>query len=153
MQDVTNIRQLAHDRLGLLPDGAISYQSILDPDPGLSHAYLSTLPTTDSLITLCHRETLGAVHWSMYNKQINYDPTRPNDASLLFKVDGQSSKGTFWDSGLLLTAGKRTDTSATNGASVDFGQANLFGLQAYLHVFAFTGTNCTITIQSSSDNG
>ncbi|WP_372352624.1 hypothetical protein [Streptomyces sp. KL116D] len=32
------------------------------------------------------------------------------------------------------------------------GAAN-FGLQAYLHVFAFTGTSVTVKLQESSDNG
>jgi hypothetical protein len=37
---------------------------------------------------------------------------------------------------------------------VDFGTGStLFGLQAYVQVFSFTGTSCTITIQESSDNG
>jgi hypothetical protein len=59
--------------------------------------------------------------------------------------------------GLALTTGKRTDTAATNGTGVDFGDpspaAFSYGLQAYLHVFAFTGTNATIKLQQSSDNG
>jgi hypothetical protein len=36
---------------------------------------------------------------------------------------------------------------------MDNGAATAFGLQAYLHVTAFTGTNATFAIQSSSDNG
>jgi hypothetical protein len=35
---------------------------------------------------------------------------------------------------------------------VDFGAESDFGLQAYLHVFAFTGTDVTIKLQESSDN-
>lgn len=153
MQNVTTIRQPAYDRLALLPDGAFSYETLLDPAVGKSHAYLSTLPTTDALTLLAHRESIGAPAWNMYCKQINYDPTRGNDASLLFKVDGQSSKGTFWDVGNLLTAGMRVDTAATNGVSYNLGAPKAFGLQAYLHVFAFTGTTCTVKLQGSSDNG
>ncbi|MGH3587159.1 MAG: hypothetical protein ACRDQ0_12630, partial [Pseudonocardia sp.] len=38
--------------------------------------------------------------------------------------------------------------------SVDLGTASpgAFGLQAWLHVFSFTGTSCTVKIQESSDD-
>jgi hypothetical protein len=52
-----------------------------------------------------------------------------------------------------LTAAPRTDTTATNGTSYDFGTGSTaFGLQAYLQVLSFTGTSCTIKLQESSDN-
>ena len=48
----------------------------------------------------------------------------------------------------------RTDTGAANGSSLDLGTGSTaFGLQAYLQVLSFTGTDATITIQESSDNG
>lgn len=153
MQNATTLRQRAFDRLGLLADSAFSYETLFDPDADHAHEYLSTLPTTDELAMLCHRETLGSVFWSAFQKQINYDGTRGADASLLFKVDAQGSKGTFWDSGYLLTAGMRTDEAATNGASLDGGAAKNFGLQAYLQVFEHTGDPATVKLQSSSDNG
>lgn len=153
MQNATTIRQPAFDRLGLFSDGSYSYETLLDTDEDHAHEYLSTLPTTDELVSILHRETIGAVHWTSFHKQINYDGTRAQDGSLLFKTDGQSSKGTFWDIGNLLTAGKRTDTAATNGASWDGGTAKNFGLQAYLHVFDHSGDPATVKLQSSSDNG
>jgi hypothetical protein len=153
MQNATTLRQLAFDRLGLLSDGSFNYETLFDPAVGKSHTYLATLPVTPALVTVCHRETLGAPTWSMYCNQINYDPTEQQDKSLLFKVDGQGTKGTFWDPGVLVTPGMRTDVTATNGLSVDLGvAAHAFGLQAYLHVFAFVGTTCTIKLQGSSDN-
>ncbi len=71
-------------------------------------------------------------------------------------MDVQASANGFgleW--GRTLTAGKRTDSGATNGATLDFGVTigqTLFGAQAYLHVFAFTGTDCTIVIQDSASD-
>jgi len=57
------------------------------------------------------------------------------------------------DWGRTLTAGKRTDTTATNGASVDHTDVTTaFGWQAFLHVFAFTGTSVTVTLQDSADD-
>lgn len=153
MQDTTTLRMKAFDRLGLIPDGAINYQTLLDNAVGNAHAYLSTLPTTDGLVTICHRELVGSPAGCMFGKQIGYDATRGGDGALTFKVDAQASKGSFVDWGVLLTDGMRVDTAGTNGASWDFGAAHAFGLQAYLHVFAFTGTSATIKLQSSSDNG
>jgi hypothetical protein len=40
----------------------------------------------------------------------------------------------------------------TNGA-VTYGGTQTFGLQAYLQVFSFTGTDATVKLQSSRDNG
>lgn len=153
VQDVTTIRQAAMDRRGLIPDGTLSHDTILDTDPDHAHEYLSTLPSGNELITLVLQEVLAGHAGSFHGLQINYDPTRASDASLLVKTESQASKGSFWDWGNLLTPGKRTDAVATNGASVDGLAASAFGMQAYLHVFAFDGDDCTITIQSSSDNG
>ena len=58
--------------------------------------------------------------------------------------------GVEW--GHQLTAGLRTDTEATNGASIDTGASAAFGAQAYLQVTAFTGTSVTVTIQDSADD-
>jgi len=88
----------------------------------------------------------------MVAKQLTYDLSRGNDGALTAKVAAQSSNATGIEWGRQLTAGRRTDSAATNGASVDCGAASSFGLQAYLHVFAFTGTSVTVKIQESSDN-
>jgi hypothetical protein len=114
---------------------------------------LSTLPTTDQILTYCRGAALGSPAASLVGKQINYDPTRAADGSLTIAVQALANGyGIEW--GRLLTAGIRTDTSATNGSSVDFGTGSTaFGLQAYLHVFAVTGTSITVKLQESSDDG
>jgi hypothetical protein len=49
--------------------------------------------------------------------------------------------------------GKRTDTAATLGTSIDTTASAAFGAQAYLQVFApFTGTDATVKVQDSADN-
>jgi hypothetical protein len=58
--------------------------------------------------------------------------------------------GVEW--GNQLTAGKRSDTTATNGTSYDFLASTSFGWQAYLQVFSFTGTSCTVTLEDSANN-
>ncbi len=150
--DQTNIRELAFERIGGLISGSLKYVTHFDP---LSASYLdlSTLPTTDRIATLAHRETLGAPAASMVCKQINFDPTRDAAGAVMFSVEAQSNNsGIDW--GVLATPGMRVDTVATNGASVDHGSVppGNFGLQAYLHVKAVTGTP-TIKLQGSSDDG
>jgi hypothetical protein len=46
----------------------------------------------------------------------------------------------------------RTDTGATNGASIDDGAGTTFGMLLYLHVFEFTGTDAQVKVQGSSDD-
>jgi hypothetical protein len=88
----------------------------------------------------------------MVAKQVNYDPDRGTDGSLAFTVNALSNAyGLEW--GNQVTAGLRTDTGVTAGSAYDSGAATTnFGLQAYLQVTAFDGTDITIKLQESSDN-
>ena len=98
-------------------------------------------------------QTIGNAAASMNAKQVNYDPTRGQDGSLTISV---STVGTLYglEWGNMITAGVRTDTTGTTGSAMDSGAATTnFGLQAYMHVFSFTGTSFTAPIQESSDNG
>lgn len=152
-QDVTGINKSAHERLGLLRDGRIEYTAFMNSSAGQAHPVLKTLPTADRIATYCHRTTLAAPAASVVAKQLNYDPTRAADGSLTIGVNKPAS-GYALEWGDLLTAGKRTDAGATNGTGVDFGTGStMFGAQFYLHVFSFTGTDATVKIQESSDNG
>ncbi|MFD3802646.1 hypothetical protein ACFWTC_03235 [Streptomyces sp. NPDC058619] len=151
--DVTGIDKSAFERIGGRRDGHIDYTSFFNPAVGRAHARLSALPTTDVIMTYFRGTTLGGASANLVSKQLNYDPTRADDGALTFAGSNQGNGyGLEW--GTNLTAGKRTDTTGTNGSSVDFGTGStLFGLQAYLHVFAFTGTSVTVKLQESSDNG
>ncbi len=112
---------------------------------------LSALPTADVVVTYCRATTLGNPGACVVGKQINYDPTRANDGALTIGVQVEANGyGLEW--GVQHTAGLRTDTAATNGTGVDSGGATAFGLQAYLQVTAFTGTDVTVKLQESSDN-
>lgn len=150
--EVTGIDKSAHERIGGLRDGAIEFSAFFNPAAGQAHPTLSTLPTTDRIVTYCRGATLGNAAASLVGKQINYDGTRGNDGAFTLAVQAQANAfGLEW--GRQLTAGKRTDTTATNGASVDHTTVSTaFGWQAYLHVFAFTGTSVTVTLQDSADN-
>jgi hypothetical protein len=163
-QEVTGISKFGVERIGLLHDGTIAFNSFFNPDTTSgaegAHAVLKTLPTTDRLVTYCRGTTQGSPAASLASKQINYDGTRGQDGSFTFAVSAQGNSvagaldGLAW--GVLLTAGKRTDTTATSPATgLDLAASPTsfsFGWSAYLHVFAFTGTSVTITLQDSADN-
>jgi hypothetical protein len=148
--DVTDITQSGIDRLAGRRDGAIDFTSYFDTAAGKAHPVLSALPTTDIIATYARGTTIGNAALSMGGKQIGYDPS-PGSGALTFNVSKLANGyGAEW--GRLHTAGVRTDAEATAGTAVDHTLPTDFGLQAYLHVFTFTGTDATITIQESSDN-
>lgn len=155
--DFTTIDKSAMVRQGLLKDGRLSWVSFFNPDaigpPIGAHAVLKTLPYTDRQVAYCVGRAQGNPCFSMLSKQINYDGTRGQDASFTFAVDVQANGfGAEW--GEQLTAGLRTDTTATSPATgLDFGAVStLFGWTAYLHVLSITGTSVTVTVQDSADN-
>lgn len=160
--DVTAIDKSAFERIGGQRDGSIDATTFFNPGPAANaaHLILKTLPTTDRLISYCRGTVLGNPGACMIGKQVNYDPKRAQSGDLTFSVNALANAfGLEW--GKQLTAGQRTDTTATNGAGVDMGVGSgpgytgpaLFGLQAYLHVFAFTGTSVIVKLQESADNG
>lgn len=149
--EVTDITQSGMSRIGLLRSGQMEASTFFNDATGQEHAALSTLPTADTQVMYFRGTTLGNPAAAMVAKQINYDGTRAADGMLTFAAQTQSNGyGLEW--GQSLTAGVRTDTSATNGSSIDTAASLSFGIQAYLQVFSFTGTSCTVTVQDSADN-
>lgn len=151
--DLTDITQEAPERALAYKDGAIEFQSWFNPAAGRSHPVLSALPREDTAVTYLHRRaTQNAMAASMVAKQITYDGDRQQDGSLTFSTSAQANLyGLEW--GNLLSEGVQTFTAADESASVDNAASTAFGLQAYLHIAAFTGTDVTFAVQSSSDNG
>ncbi|MCG6493440.1 hypothetical protein [Kitasatospora sp. A2-31] len=149
--EVTGINKLAPERIGGVRDASMSWKAFFNTAVGAAHPVLSALPTADVVATYCRGTTLGSPCASLVAKQINYDGNRSGSGEFVFSVDAEAnSYGLEW--GVLLTAGLRTDTAATNGASIDTTASAAFGAQAYLQVTAFTGTDVTIKIQDSADN-
>ena len=156
--DVTGIKSSAHERLGLLRDGRMQFTSFFrgngDWSPSLvGSAALSTLPTTDVVACYLRGTALGNAAAAINGKQVNYDPTRDNAGNLTLKVDIQANGYGLEMNGEQLTAGLRTDTTATTGAAWDDGAGSNFGGQAYFQLVAFSGTSVTIDIQSATTSG
>ena len=149
--DVTGIDKSAYERIGGVRDGSIEYSGFFNAASQQLHARASLLPTADQILTYCRGTLLGNPAASLVSKQLNYDGNRGQDGSLSFAVSSQANGfGIEW--GRQLTAGIRSDTGATNGASIDTLASASFGAQAYLQAFSFTGTDVTVKIQDSADN-
>jgi hypothetical protein len=147
--ELTGIDKFAYERVGGLRTGSIEWSSWFNPTN--AHLALSALPFADVALTWLTSTTLGDPAASCTVKQIDYAPTRGQDGSMAIAVVGMSNGfGLEW--GQSLTAGLRTDTTATNGTGVDTLASASFGGQAYLQVTAFTGTSVVIKIQDSADN-
>jgi hypothetical protein len=150
--DVTDITQSAHSRLGGLRSGTISLVAYSDPSAGQEHAAFSPLSRSDIIATYLRGQVLGNPAACCNALQLNYDPTRAADGMYTEKIDLNSdSYGLEW--GIQLTAGLRTDTTATTGtAYADTGQT-AFGGQAYLQIVSLTGTSVDVTISHATTSG
>jgi hypothetical protein len=156
--DVTGIKSSAHERIGLLRDGRMQFTSFFrghgDWSPSLvGSAALSALPTSDTIAMYFRGTALQNPAAAINGKQVNYDPTRDNNGNLTLKVDVQANGFGLEMNGEQLTAGLRTDTTATIGPAIDDGSGSTFGGQAYFMLTAFTGTSVTIDIQSCTTSG
>lgn len=150
--DVTGIDKSAFERIGGLRDGGIDFTAWFDDQAGQAHPRLSSLPTTDVIVSYFHGGAQGNACASCVAKQIGYDGNRANDGAFSFTVSTVANGyGVEW--GQQLTAGIRTDTTATSPSTgLDGGASTSNGAQAYLHVFSFSGTSVTVTLQDSADN-
>lgn len=149
--DVTAIDKYAMERRATLADGTMSFTTVYDTDAGQEHLALSGMPRTDTVGAFFAGTTIGNAAASINAKQVDSQSSRDNSAMLTRQTSIQAnSYGLDW--GTQLTAGVRTDTAATNGSSWDGTASTAFGFQAYLQMFAFSGTDVTIKIQDSANN-
>jgi hypothetical protein len=149
--DVTGIDKSGHERLGGLIDGRFEYSAWFNPGTDRAHDRLSSLPTGSQVLTYCRGTALGGPAAGLVGKQVDYAGKRGNDGALSFEVSMQVADGYAVEWGEQATPGIRTDTTATAGGTVDGGAATAFGLVAYLHVFALTGTSVTVAVEDSAN--
>lgn len=147
---MTDITQSAYDRVGGQRDGGIDATTWFNKDTGCAHPTLSALPTTDTLVSYLRGTAIGSWAACLVAKQVGYDMTRAADGAVTFKVSAVGNQyGLEW--GQQLTAGVRTDTTGTNGATLDGAASSSVGAQFYLQVFSVTGTSVTVTIEDSAN--
>lgn len=151
--DVTAINASAMERIPGLFDGALEFNAFFNDAAGQEHVVLKAKGSdANRVCTYLRGATIGKGAAGIVAKQVNYDPSRGPDGSLTEAVQclGAAYGLDHCDQ---LTAGLRTDTAATNGASWDNLLATALGLAAYLQVTAFTGVDVTMRVQESSDDG
>lgn len=149
--DTPDITQEAMDRLAVARSGAAQFVAYFNDATDRAHPRLSLMPTTDVDAMGLVGTTIGSAAFNLRAKQINYDFTREAEGALLFTVDLQSNGyGLEW--GEQLTAGRRVESAATNGASLDGGASSAHGLQAYAQCFALGSGSPTVKLQDSADD-
>ena len=150
---VRGINAAGEERILAHTDGEISFTSFFNDATSQQHLTLRDKSSgADRIATWFHGSGIGETAAALVAKQINYDPTRGADGSLTIATQclGNLYGLDYCDQ---LTAGKRTDTGATNGTGYNNGGATALGLSAYLHVFSFTGTSVTVAVEQSSNDG
>jgi hypothetical protein len=117
--DFTTIDQAAHARQGLQRDGGMSVATLMDP--ALAHPVLAALPTADEQgMYMLNPLAVGSPAACCIAKQIDYEQSRAANGMLTQKTQFDSNGyGLEWC--VALTAGVRSDTTATNGTSLDQG--------------------------------
>ena len=149
---MTAINVSAFERILGKMDGAMEFSAFFNDAASQEHARLKAKGSGNNQVcTWLRGSTIGQGAAGIVAKQVNYDPTRAADGGLTIAVQ---MIGALYglDHCAQLTAGLRTDTAATNGASLDNAVATTKGLSAYLHVTAFSGTDVTMRVQESSDD-
>ena len=149
--EVTGVDKRAFERIFGRRDGQASAVTYFNPGTDRVHEVLSPLPVADRILTIADPDSGQA--WGLVAKQGSYDPSVATDGALTCQVAAQANGFGIEHGDLLTVAGSATRAGAGAESAVDFGVATAFGAQAYLQVLAFTGTDATIAIQSSSDNG
>ena len=151
--DVTAINASAMERILSHHDGEISFNHYFNDAASQEHAALAAAGAgLDRVVCWYHGSGIGEAAAGLVSKQINYDLNRGADGSLGGTTQCLANAAGL-EYGEQLTAGKRTDTSATNGTSLNNGAATALGLSAYLQVFSVAGTSVTVAVQQSSDDG
>ena len=118
--EVRGMNKLAPERIGGVRDGGIGFTTWFNDASDQEHDALKGLPTADVQIQYHQGTTLGDAVAALIGKQVNYDGTPEQDGGFSFAVQAvANAKGLEWCQSL--TAGKRTDGSATNGSSIDRG--------------------------------
>lgn len=154
LMERTGIDKSGIERIGGLLDGAIDFGAFFNDATARAHPVFSAITAADRQMVVFLASTIGASAACMVGKQLDYAGTRGADGALDFAVPHPANGyGLEWCE--LLTAGIRTDTTATNGTSLDGTVAaapSTTGWAAYLQVLDLTGTNVIVTLEDSANN-
>ena len=85
-------------------------------------------------------------------KQASYDISRAPASAIATTVEYIESDGNGAEFGVLLTADKQTDGSATDTASVDNGASSAGGLSGFISAMSLASGSVTVKIQHSTND-
>lgn len=149
--DLTDITQDGNARAGGKRNGGATFVSFFNDEASRAHPVLSALPTGNVDAMGLLGASIGQAAFACRARQLNYDPARDGDGNLLMTTEVQSDGfGLEW--GEMLTTGARTESAATDGASLDGLAATTNSWQAYLQVFALASGTPVIKLQDSADD-
>lgn len=100
VQDITGVDKSAHERLLLLSDGTVTLNGVFNAAADMSHAVLSTVPSTDVTRTVTISPTATATpSLTMEMLLTSYNLTRSNAGELTWSTEGSLQSGTqpTWD--------------------------------------------------------
>ena len=149
--DASGINGEATERIAVRRDGSIEFTAIFNDAAGASHAVLSALPTTDVTAIYASAATVGAPGAGIVAKQADYALTRAADGGLTAAVSLMANNYGVHH-GYMLTAGLRTESAATDGASVNTLASASFGASFFLVCTALGSGTPTIKIQDSAND-
>jgi hypothetical protein len=154
VQENTGLNVSSVGRCLLRGDGILEHNVWFNDAASQSFPVLKALPTADTQVLWGMSSTLGDPAAGLVAKQVNFDWAKRPDGGVEGAVQC-IAQGTPLEWCRMLTGGVDTHTGATDEASVDDGVAGTtaYGIIGYVQVLAFNGTNITLTIQESSDNG
>jgi hypothetical protein len=119
--DASTIDTVGFKRIAGRFDGSLAASVLYNPTG--AHIPLSALPTTlVPLMLALPGTTAGDYAAMLVGKYVDYAPAFSNDLAVAFAVQAQASEGFPLEWGSMITAGKRTDGSATaSGTGIDLG--------------------------------
>lgn len=150
--DVSSIDVGGMKRISGRKSGEMSWNVFFNDAAAQEHVALKAITRTDRCAMWAQScAAIGDLGIAVRGKQMSYDWNLGADGGLIGAVQ-MLSNGSPTEFVELLTPGKRTDTGATNGASLDGAAATTYGLAAYAFLTDFTGTDITLTIEDSANN-
>lgn len=150
--DVSPINVSGTKRITGRKSGEMNWNVFFNDAASQEHIALKSLTRTDHYALWAQSCTaIGDLGIASIGKQINYDWNFGADGGAIGSVQ-LLSNGPPIEFCQLLTPGKRTDTSVTNGASLDGSAATTYGLAAYAFCTAFSGTSVTLTLEDSAND-
>lgn len=143
--DISNIQLVGMRRLAGRFDGEFNYNVFFNPLG--AHVLHKTLPTTLVPLMLALPGTTAAdIVAMLVGKQVDYAQAVGQDLAASFSVQALASEGFPLEWGKMITAGKRTDTSATaSGTGIDLGIPTGVAAVAITSATAASPTEVTAT--------